>query len=126
MKLKRVNFLSNSLSKIDIVEVVGASLTLSQDGKHSYTWSDCCGLWFANYIALRLENKSVDVQLMCLKFCRIALGGLTYSDVFALLAAGGQAKCIIDSKLWHIVLVRVRLMFPKAMSKSLRKINLLG
>ena len=33
-KLKHVGFLLNSLRKIDVVWVVGASFTLSQDGEH--------------------------------------------------------------------------------------------
>ena len=80
-------------------------------------------MWLAKCIALRLENKPVGVQLVCLKFCRIASERSIYSNVLILLVAGGQAECIMDSELKCIVLVRIRLVFSKAISKGLERID---
>ena len=54
------------------------------------------------------ENELVGLQLV---LCRRVREGSTNSDVLALLAAGGQAECVMDSELGRVVLVRVRLVF---------------
>lgn len=125
--------------------IMRASFILSQDGKHDCMWP-VCDLWGLQstllsdliwkhstrrpeFMACRTYyfwNCELELglkKLVYLKFYQKALEGLTYSDVLALLMAGGQAKCVIDSKLGRIVLVHVRLMFLKATSKGLERID---
>ena len=68
---------------------------------------------------IRIVDWSLAHRACVFKICQMALRGSAYSDVFALLAAGWQAECVLDSKLGCVILVCVRLVFLKATLKGL-------